>query len=82
VLRPVARAYLLGFATAVGPRLVALLVQHARRRRRDKSEPSFVTALQRILWGGLDWQGFPIFCAAVVGGTTFLEVNLPHPVIP
>ncbi|KAK4241091.1 hypothetical protein C8A03DRAFT_41488 [Achaetomium macrosporum] len=83
VLRPVARAYLLGFATAVGPRLVALLVQHGRWRRKDKQataageathgEPAFLTALQRILWGGLDWRGFPIFCAAVVGGTTFLE---------
>lgn len=85
ILRPLVRAYLLGYGFAVAPRLATLLLQHLARHRRNKQattardtqrgEP-FLDALQRILLGGLDWRRFPTFCAVLVGGTTLLEVCL------
>ncbi|KAH9883953.1 integral membrane protein [Xylariomycetidae sp. FL2044] len=75
VLRPMVRAYVLGYASAVAPRVLTLVLQHVTRRRRKGDEPHdpFVVSLQRILRGGLDVQRFPTFCAALVGGTTILE---------
>lgn len=83
LLRPLVRAYLLGYASSVAPRLLTLLAQHIPRRtpkstthhaRNGNGEP-FLVSLQRILQGGLDWQRFPTFCAAIVGGSTLLEVS-------
>ncbi|KAK4122611.1 hypothetical protein N657DRAFT_620536 [Parathielavia appendiculata] len=85
-LRPVVRAYLLGYAYAVGPRLLTLLLQHVARRRLTRrankqtttahdtqnGEP-FSAAFRGILMRALDWQSFPTFCAALVGGTALLE---------
>ncbi|KAI4869068.1 hypothetical protein F4820DRAFT_61412 [Hypoxylon rubiginosum] len=85
LLRPLIRAYVLGYASAVAPRLLTLVLQHVTRRRgrTDKgavtvAQPhdSFIASLQRILRGGLDLQRFPTFCAVLVGGTTLLEVLL------
>lgn len=81
VLRPLVRAYLLGYASSVAPRLLTLLLQHVTRRKRDgqaagrHAEP-LLAAVRRILRGGLDWQRFPTFCAALVGGSTLLEVSI------
>ncbi|KAK3387226.1 integral membrane protein [Podospora didyma] len=90
ILRPLVRAYLLGYASAVAPRLLIVLLQHATCRRHemktkhashDAQEPEqqpplepFLASLQRVLWGGLDLQRFPTFCAAIVGGSTLLKV--------
>ncbi|KAI1411701.1 hypothetical protein F5Y13DRAFT_164862 [Hypoxylon sp. FL1857] len=83
LLRPLIRAYVLGYASAVAPRLLTLVLQYVTRRRKDKgaasvtqTHDSFITSLQRILRGGLELQRFPTFCAALVGGTTLLEVVL------
>ncbi|OTB05408.1 hypothetical protein M426DRAFT_139559 [Hypoxylon sp. CI-4A] len=83
VLRPLIRAYVLGYASAVAPRLLTLVLQHVTKKRRNKGiakvikpHESFITSLQRILRGGLEPQRFPTFCAAIVGGTTLLEVVL------
>jgi hypothetical protein len=91
MLRPLVRAYLLGYVSSVAPRLLTLLLQHLTRRKlkRQAQEPAttpagaqpqkngepFLEALQRILRGGLDWQRFPTFCAVLVGGSTLLEVS-------
>lgn len=88
MLRPLVRAYLLGYASSVAPRLLTLLLQHVTRRRlpnnreqgttgapAGKNGEPFLAALQRILRGGLDWQRFPTFCAVIVGGSTVLEVS-------
>jgi hypothetical protein len=105
VLRPAVRAWLLGYASAVGPRLLTLLLHHiaqARRRRRlakatnqdaghddkDKDKdnsganshhnictPSFMDELRRILGSAFGWHRLPAFCAALVGGSTLLEVS-------
>ncbi|KAI2473391.1 hypothetical protein F4781DRAFT_189970 [Annulohypoxylon bovei var. microspora] len=80
LLRPLIRAYVLGYASAVAPRLLTLVLQYVTRRRKNKGvtrpHDSFITSLQRILRGGLELQRFPTFCAALVGGTTLLEVLL------
>ncbi|KAK3314941.1 integral membrane protein [Apodospora peruviana] len=86
VFRPLVRAYLLGYASAVAPRLLTLLLQHLTRRRvsQDGDKPhqspsrskSFITSLINILRGGLDWQRFPTFCAVIVGGSTLLQIPL------
>ncbi len=94
MLRPMVRAYGLGYLSAVGPRLVTLLIQHVVRRRLTNNKKkqattardaqhgdgeSFQAALKRILRGGLDWRRFPTFCAVLVGVTTLLEVCLMPP---
>ncbi|KAK5660785.1 hypothetical protein OQA88_12152 [Cercophora sp. LCS_1] len=83
-LRPLLHAYILGYASAVAPRLLTLLLQHITKlknagRKDEKScrnnEP-FLASLERILRGGLDPKRFPAFCAVVVGGSTLLEIPL------
>lgn len=82
-LRPLLRAYVLGYASAVVPRLLTLVLQQASKRKtkgNDAARPppaheSFVGSLRRILREGLDLRRFPTFCAAVVGGSTLLEVR-------
>ncbi|ORY63991.1 uncharacterized protein BCR38DRAFT_343228 [Pseudomassariella vexata] len=82
VLRPLLRAYALGYASVVAPRLLTLVLQLVTRRSRDASNTtipklpreSFLVSLRRILRGGLALQRFPTFCAALVGGSTLLDV--------
>ncbi|KAI8634052.1 integral membrane protein [Xylariaceae sp. FL1651] len=81
VLRPVIRAFVLGYVSAVAPRLVTLVLQHGMRRRKGRGlttgarpHDSFVASLRHILCGGLDPQRFPTFCAALIGGTTLFDV--------
>lgn len=83
------RAYLLGYGFTVGPRVLTLLVYHvsklvrgAKRRSPDddgaterKPEPSILEALTKILKAGLEVNRFATFCAAIVGGSTLLEVH-------
>jgi len=77
-LYPLIRAYLLGYATAVGPRLLTLLLQFLTSKKpKDGStediNKNFVQSLPRVLRRALDWRGFPAFCAILVGGSTLLE---------
>ncbi|KAI1296306.1 integral membrane protein [Xylaria venustula] len=83
ILRPVLRAYILGYASAVAPRVLTLILQYGARWRKARgpqkdthhlSQDSFAASLKHILCSGLDPQRFPTFCAALVGGTTFFEV--------
>ncbi|KAI1427927.1 integral membrane protein [Xylaria sp. FL1777] len=85
ILRPVLRAYVLGYASAVAPRVLTLILQNGARWRRgrglktDAQPPapprdSFAASLRHILCTGLDPQRFPAFCATLVGGTTLLDV--------
>jgi len=78
VLRPVLRAYVLGYASSTVPRLLTLLLTHLSRRRKNidlKPSESFLDSFIRILNGGLELQRFPTFCAALVGGSTILEAR-------
>lgn len=81
ILRPLLRAYFLGYASAVAPRILTLLMQYITRKRRKTATENgqcigFVTQLRRIVLAGLDPQRFPTFCALIVGGSTLLEVCL------
>lgn len=84
-LRPVARAYVLGYASAVAPRLLTLAVQHILKLKRNSDnlmpsdptdEPTFVAGARHILRTGFDPQRFPMFCAVLVAGTSLLHVSL------
>jgi hypothetical protein len=80
LLRPVLRAYVLGYASSTAPRLLTLLLTHLSRKRKnidEKPEDFFLLSLIRILKGGLELQRFPTFCAALVGGSTLLEARDP-----
>jgi hypothetical protein len=79
-LRPVLRAYVLGYASSTAPRLLTLLLTHLSRRRKnigidEKPEEGFYHPFVRILKGGLELKRFPTFCAALVGGSTLLEAR-------
>ncbi|RWA11012.1 hypothetical protein EKO27_g4079 [Xylaria grammica] len=81
VLRPVVRAYILGYASAVAPRVLTLVLQNGARwrkgqglKRETQPQASFIASLLHILRTGLDPQRFPTFCAALVGGTTLFDV--------
>lgn len=87
-LRPLVRAYLLGYGFTVGPRVLALLAHHAALLLRastgralddaaahgEPRPPPLRKALARILKAGLKVDRFATFCAALVGGSTLLEV--------
>ena len=78
LLRPVVRAYVLGYASSTTPRILTLLLTHLSRRRKnidEKPDDHFLHSLIRILRGGLELQRFPTFCAALVGGSTLLEAR-------
>ncbi|OAA52416.1 integral membrane protein [Beauveria brongniartii RCEF 3172] len=81
-LRPVIRAYVLGYASAVAPRLLTLAVQHILKLRRNSAqllpadpedEPTFLAGARHILRSGFDPQRFPTFCAVLVAGTSLLH---------
>ncbi|KAK1986695.1 integral membrane protein [Colletotrichum cereale] len=81
ILRPLLRAYLLGYASAVAPRILTLLMQYITKKRRKGSTENgqcdgFVAMFRRIVLAGLDPQRFPTFCAVLVGGSTLLEEPL------
>lgn len=77
-LRPALRAFLLGYASAVGPRLVGLLARYVKARRSreevERKEP-VGQRLRAALASGFGWDRFPAFCALLIGGSTFLEVS-------
>ncbi|EFQ30045.1 uncharacterized protein GLRG_05189 [Colletotrichum graminicola M1.001] len=78
ILRPLLRAYLLGYASAVAPRILTLLMQYITKKRRRVSKENgqcdgFVERFRQIVLTGLDPQRFPTFCAVLVGGSTLLE---------
>lgn len=83
ILRPLIRAYLLGYASAVAPRLLTLVLQHVAKRRRkaanqlslDLDDSSFFKSAIRIVKTGFNPQRFPTFCAILAGGTTLLQVS-------
>lgn len=81
ILRPLIRAYLLGYATAVGPRLLTLVLQYVAKRRRGQLSPdlddgSFAKSAKHIVRMGFNLQRFPTFCAVLAGGSTILQEPL------
>ena len=82
VLRPLVRAYVLGYASSTIPRLLALLLTHLtqkRNNRKKKRQDGLLSSAGSILRTGLDIQRFPTFCATLIGGSTLLEARDPRP---
>lgn len=83
ILRPLIRAYLLGYASAVAPRLLTLVLQHVAKRKKklanqlapDLDDSSFVSSAAHIVRTGFNPQRFPTFCAILAGGTTLLKAS-------
>lgn len=82
-LRPLVRAYLLGYASAVLPRLSTLFLQHLARRKPRRpdytlpdthNDESLYVSCQHVLRTALHPYQFPAFCAVLVGGSTLLQV--------
>ena len=79
-LRPALRAFLLGYASAIGPRLVGILVRYVKARRAGGEAERVEHVGQKLraaLASGFGWDRFPAFCALLIGGSTFLEVSSP-----
>lgn len=77
-LRPLVKAYVFGYASSTTPRLLSLLLIHLRKNEKDGSIKDFAlfrASLLVILKNGLEWQRFPTFCAALIGGSTLLQVS-------
>ncbi|PHH53916.1 hypothetical protein CFIMG_002831RAa [Ceratocystis fimbriata CBS 114723] len=87
-LRPLLRAFLLGYVSTVGPQIFNLIfktVMRVRRCRKEnkngKQEPttdlqSLIDSIKQAAMGGLCFRDFPVFCAIVVGGSSLLEAPL------
>lgn len=74
-LRPVVRAYFLGYVSTAAPRLLTVLLRHLKKRKtQDSSQESLLAAIEHILRSSLAWNRFPAFCAALVGGSTWLQI--------
>jgi hypothetical protein len=82
VLRPAVRAYILGYASSTVPRLLSLLLIHLSRKRKTinkQSQIRLLPSITLILQKGLEFQRFPAFCAALIGGSTLLEARDRNP---
>ena len=89
LLRPLVRAYIIGYLSSVLPRIPALLGSVLLKQTKqspptedgtpEKPQKSalLLDSLKRILLEPLHWKRFPTFCAALIGGSTLLEVSVP-----
>ncbi|KAL1985080.1 hypothetical protein VTN96DRAFT_8315 [Rasamsonia emersonii] len=71
IINPVLRAYVLGYLTSTTPRLLSWL---SRLQRKDVDSKQKFKELVRVLLGGWGLNRFPTFCAALVGGATWLPL--------
>jgi hypothetical protein len=79
LLKPILRAYALGFASSTTPRVLTLLLTHLSKSRRksvqDAAQDDFFASLVHILAQGLKVQRFATFCALLTGGSTILQAR-------
>ncbi|KAF3482802.1 uncharacterized protein GIQ15_02126 [Arthroderma uncinatum] len=73
VLKPVARAFALGYLTTTLPKLISFL---KTLQRRDLGTAEKLQRLIRILHCGFKWDRFPAFCALLAGGSSILPAAL------
>lgn len=75
ILRPLARAYILGYASSISPRLLGLLLSAINGKKSPKyGQTSAFKSVLQILRGGLELQRFPTFCATLVGSYSFFRI--------
>lgn len=83
-LRPVVRAYLLGYGAIVVPQILGLILKSVKRlgkakddgshgKRRRPKQP-LLRHLVRILIAGLNPQRVPTFCALLAAGCSLFQV--------
>lgn len=78
LLRPLIKAYVLGYASSTTPQLLTVLVSLITRKPRAGEDSRLKHAairLYEILRNSLHIQRFPAFCAAIIGGATLLKVR-------
>jgi hypothetical protein len=80
ILLPVLKTYALGYLSSTAPRVITLILTHityltGRRKHLQDSPYLFPASFIQIIRGGLELQRFPTFCAALVGGSTFLQAR-------
>ncbi|KAB2579216.1 Integral membrane protein [Lasiodiplodia theobromae] len=73
IAAPIAKAYLLAFASIAGPRLLSIAI--ALIRRKTTAIASLLKAWQALKQSAA-WSHFPTFCAVLVGGSINLQIPL------
>ena len=87
LVRPLIRAYVLGYASAVAPRVLVLLINHTSRSNGNRASKGLhdadapprqklLSSLLRVLRSGFDLQRLPAFCGMLVGGSTILQASV------
>ncbi|KAI1001210.1 hypothetical protein K3495_g6989 [Podosphaera aphanis] len=75
ISKPILKAFIFGYASSVTPRLLSLSIAVLKGKKKIiGNEIGYLNSVLSILRGGLELQRFPSFCAALVGGTTLLEI--------
>ena len=72
-LRPLLRAYLFAHASSTGPRLLNFVFTIRSKRLNRKQ---VLTGIYQILISSLDFNRFPSFCLALVGGYTTFQYSV------
>ncbi|KAI9889703.1 MAG: hypothetical protein M1814_005002 [Vezdaea aestivalis] len=70
LLKPLARAWFLGYLSSVAPRFIGLLVALLRGKRTANKT---LNLLSSAAGSGLRLTGFPTFCGVVIGGSTLFQ---------
>ncbi|KAJ6014102.1 hypothetical protein N7540_008693 [Penicillium herquei] len=73
ILKPIIRAYALGYLSSVTPKIVSYT---RRLRNKDLSNKEKFQELAQVLAGPLRLSGFPTFCGALIGGSTIFPTLL------
>ncbi|KAJ5729434.1 uncharacterized protein N7483_003942 [Penicillium malachiteum] len=73
ILKPIIRAYALGYLSSITPKIVSY-TRHLRDK--DLSTKEKLQELAQVLAGPLRLSGFPTFCGALIGGSTILPTLL------
>jgi len=78
-LLPLIRAYTFGYASSTLPRLLALLLSSLSgkpSKEINSSSSDFRHRVLRVFNSDLEFRRFPTFCAALVGGSSLLQIPL------
>ncbi|KAJ5281251.1 hypothetical protein N7478_006623 [Penicillium angulare] len=73
ILKPIIRAYALGYLSSVTPKLISYIRCLGNKNRSTKEK---LQELAQVLAGPLRVKSFPTFCGALVGGSTILPILL------
>ncbi|KAF2233211.1 hypothetical protein EV356DRAFT_533858 [Viridothelium virens] len=72
-LKPTVLAYLLGYISSTGPKIIKILFQLILQKR---SASETVLKIQDVIRQAASFNCFPAFCASTVAGSTILQIPL------